>query len=82
MQTVYDWLTLIIFSGLIVLFLERSTKGSREDPLWMYMLAGVLCAVANYLGNNGQQIGAVLVLVANIAFIAWYLNPLNLIRGR
>ena len=82
MQTVYDWLTLIIFSGLVVLFLERSVKGVRDDPMWMYLLAGGLCAVANYLGNNGQQIGAVLIILVNISFIAWYLNPLNLLHRR
>ena len=52
MQTVYDWATMIVFAGLIVLFLQRS-QGAPRDHLWQYLVAAVGCAATNYLGNEG-----------------------------
>lgn len=76
METPFDWITLTIFSGLIVLFIDRSAKDSYDDHLWQYMVAAVGCAVANYLGNEGQPIaGAALVLVV-IGYILWVLKPI------
>jgi hypothetical protein len=53
METVYDWVTLAIFAGLIVLFLQRSTgdRAEKDVSLLYYLAAGVGCAVANYFGN-------------------------------
>jgi hypothetical protein len=77
MNTVYDWVSLAIFAGLIVLFLQRSTsEGSDKDVSLLYYLgAGVGCAVANYFGNNGQDIIATLLLVATVAYIVYFLKP-------
>lgn len=83
METVYDWVSLAIFAGLIVLFLQRSTseRAERDVSLLYYLGAGAGCAVANYLGNHGQAIGAVLLLAATIAFIIYFLKPLPFKRG-
>jgi len=43
--------------------------------LFYYLAAGVGCAVANYFGNNGQDIIAILLLVATLGFIAYFLRP-------
>ena len=69
MDTIYDWVSLAIFAGLIVLFLQRSTseRAEKDVSLLYYLGAGVGCAVANYFGNNGQDIIAVLLLVATVA---------------
>jgi Ca2+/Na+ antiporter len=77
MQTVYDWVSLAIFAGLIVLFLQRSTsdRAERDASLLFYLAAGVGCAVANYFGNHGQDIVAILLLAATLAFIFFYLKP-------
>lgn len=79
MQTVYDWVTLAIFAGLVVLFLQRSTAETenQKDGLIWYLLAGVGCAVANYLGNHGQDIPAVLILAATLALIFIVLKPFS-----
>ena len=53
MQTVYDWLTIAIFAGLIVLFLQRS-QGYARDSMWQYLIAAVGCAVANQFGNAAE----------------------------
>jgi uncharacterized membrane protein YjjP (DUF1212 family) len=77
MDTIYDWVSLAIFAGLIVLFLQRSTSDSadKDVSLFYYLAAGVACAVANYFGNKGQDIVAILVLAGTVAFIAYYLRP-------
>jgi hypothetical protein len=77
METIYDWVSLAIFAGLIVLFLQRSTgdRGEKDASIIYYLAAGVGCAVANYLGNKGQDLIAVLVIAATIAFIAYFLKP-------
>jgi hypothetical protein len=77
MDTVYDWVTLAIFAGLIVLFLQRSTADRPENDvsLFYYLGAGAGCAVANYLGNHDQGLVAWLLLAATIGFIIYFLKP-------
>ena len=78
METPYDWITVGIFAGLIVLFMQRSTSESNDDiddPLWMYLAAGVGCAVAKYIGNEGQHVLAVIAILATLAFVYHFLKP-------
>jgi Ca2+/Na+ antiporter len=77
MQSVYDWVTLAIFAGLVVLFLQRSTNDRREKDasLLFYLGAGIGCAIANYFGNHGQDLIAILLLAATVAFIFYFLRP-------
>lgn len=77
METIYDWVTLGIFAGLVVLFLQRSTADvpDEKDSLAWYLMAGAGCAVANYFGNEEQHVPALLVLAATIAFIIFFLKP-------
>ena len=83
MSSVYDWVSLAIFAGLIVLFLQRSTgdRDEKDASLLFYLGAGVGCAVANYLGNHGQDIAAIALLIATVAFIIVYLKPFKLKTG-
>jgi len=83
-ETVYDWLTVMIFAGLIVLFLQRSTgdRAEKDASLLYYLGAGVGCAVANYFGNHGQDVIAIALLVATVAFIIVCLKPFGLRLGR
>ncbi len=78
METPYDWITVGIFAGLIVLFMQRSTSDTSDDvddPLWMYLAAGAGCAVANYIGNEGQHVLAIIAIVATLAFVFHFLKP-------
>jgi hypothetical protein len=77
MDTIYDWLSLAIFAGLIVLFLQRSTseRADNDVSILYYLAAGVGCGVANYFGNKGQDVVAVLLLAATVGFIAYFLKP-------
>lgn len=76
METPFDWITLTIFSGLIVLFIDRSTKNHYDDHLWQYLVAAVGCAVANYLGNEGQPVAGAAMVVVVIGYILWVLKPI------
>lgn len=85
MSTVFDFLTMGIFAGLIVLFLKRSVgddaalpqgdEPAPDDHLWQYLVAAVGCAVANYVGNEGYPLPAVALIGATLAFIAYILRP-------
>ena len=79
MQTVYDWVTLAIFAGLVVLFLQRSTgeRAEKDVSILFYLAAGIGCAVANYLGDHGQDLIAILLLAATLGFIFYFLRPFH-----
>ncbi|MFM9853418.1 MAG: XrtV sorting system accessory protein [Sphingomonadaceae bacterium] len=75
METIFDWITVIIFSGLIVLFLQRSSETEPRDQLWQYLLPSAGCAVANYLGNEGYSLLAFLAIAAVLGFVGFVLRP-------
>lgn len=79
METIFDWVTVAIFGGMIVLFLHRSTADEApKDHIVQYLPPSIGCAVANWFGNNHQeQIGFVIIL-AVLAYIAIVLKPFNL----
>ena len=64
METVYDWVSVFVFAGLIVLFVHRATSAKDDEPdesVVPYLIGGVGCAVGNYLGNEVSPALAVLV---------------------
>lgn len=77
METVYDWVTVLIFAGLITLFLQRSSMDDPPDTIWHYMPPAIGCAVANYLGNEGMTVFAIATIVAVIGYIFVVLKPLR-----
>lgn len=82
METAYDWITLALFGGLIVLFLERSSKDEPTDHLWQYIIPAVGCAIANYAGNHEQTIVAIVIILGVIGYIHVVLKPLDAWRRR
>ena len=81
METVYDWVTVAIFAGLIVLFLQRSV-GPERDQMWPYFAASVACAVINQVGNKAIDDGSMMLHIVSIAgitailaFIQYFLKP-------
>ncbi len=75
MQTIYDWASLAIFAGLAVIFLQRSVEPEQTDRLIDYLPPAIGCAVANWSGNHGHPIIAVLILIAVVAHIVLILKP-------
>jgi hypothetical protein len=83
LQTIYDWATLGIFAGLIVLFLQRSTGAEPpQDSIWHYLPAAAGCGIANYLGNEGYDWAAIPVILAVLGYIAVVLKPFGKARDR
>jgi hypothetical protein len=87
-ETPYDWVTVAIFAGLIVLFLQRSSaEGEPQDSIWQYLAASIGCAVANYFGNQAVKNSvdgtvdylnhglAIVVLVGTVGYIWFALKP-------
>ena len=75
METVYDWVTVAVFVGLAVLFLQRSSEEVPRDKIYHYLPPAVGCAVSHYLGNEGYMVPAVVVIVAGMAYIFHFLKP-------
>jgi len=76
MQTIYDWVTVALFGGLAVLFLDRSMRSPVPgDRVLAYLPAAAGCAIANLLGNQGRHATAVTVIAATIVYILWRLRP-------
>jgi apolipoprotein N-acyltransferase len=80
-ESVYDWVTVAIFAGLVVLFVQRSTseeQAPEHDSLLLYLGAGLGCAVANWLGNKGMHLLAIPPIAATILFVLYYLRPFKI----
>lgn len=75
METPFDWVTVAVFAGLVVLLLQRSSLDEPGDKLWHYLPPAVGCATVNSLGNAGQTLIAVIGLVAVLAYIIIVLKP-------
>ena len=76
-ETVYDWVTVAIFAGLVVLFLQRSMAAVPTDKVVHYLPPAIGCAAANWVGNKGQDLWAVLIIVVVVAYIFVVLKPLS-----
>jgi hypothetical protein len=77
-KTMYDLVTMAIFAGLVVLFLQRSAgQQTADDRLYQYQYLppAVGLALANWLGNQQQNLLAIGVIVAVIAYVAVVLKP-------
>ena len=82
METVYDWVSLAIFAGIIVLFLQRSSMENPPDRMIDYLPPALGCAIANQAGNYAIEnhstlmhaVGA-LLLVGVIAYVWLVLKP-------
>lgn len=85
LETIYDWVTVAIFAGLVVLFLQRSSRDAPpRDSMMQYLAASAGCAVANYFGNEAvggrgavYHLLAVAVLAATLGYIHFVLRPLD-----
>ena len=77
MSTVYDLVTVALFAGLAILFLQRSSSPEPKDRIIHYLPPALGCAVANWLGNSGQDLLAIVVLGAAVIYTLYVLKPFN-----
>lgn len=87
MQTIYDWVTVAIFAGLIVVFLQRSVgDGEPQDSILSYLPPALGCAVSNYFGNEGLEQGNVayqlLAAAGIVAVLAYTYLVIKPFKGR
>ncbi len=80
MSTLYDLITVILFAGLAILFLQRSVEQSSTDRIIHYLPAAICCAVANWLGNHHQDAFALLAILAVVAYTYVVLKPFQKTR--
>lgn len=62
METVFDLLSVVLFIVTAGLFFLRFRH--EDPPLAPYLVISLVCAVGNWLGNNGGGIAAVALLIA------------------
>jgi len=76
MTSVFDWIAVILFAALVVLYLQRSTGPAVPgDHAYFYLPPALGCALANYLGNEGHGWVAALLLIACVLFTLVMLKP-------
>ena len=75
MDTVFDFISVGLFAGLAILFLQRSASEEPDPiPMWRYGVAAVLCAVGNYLGNHEFPIHGGVMLVGAAVYSLFVLR--------
>ena len=76
MSSIYDVVSLIMFAGVALLFLQRSAAAEADPvPLWRYAVTAAGCATGDIMGNNHLPIEAVAMLAVTVAFGFAMLKP-------
>ena len=74
METIWDWLTILAFAGLVTLMLQRSSEDVPRDKLWQYAPPAIGCAVANQVGNAEYHLGAIAIMIGVGVYVAYVLK--------
>ncbi len=84
METIWDWITVMVFGGLIVLMLQRSSEENPRDKLIDYLVPAAGCGIANYIGNEYSSIGAAIALALVGYYIVTVLKfpPADFFKGK
>jgi hypothetical protein len=67
METLYDLISISLFIATAGIFFHRFR--SENPPLAPYMLIALICAVANWTGNNGGGAIAIALLIAGAFYL-------------
>jgi hypothetical protein len=68
MATLFDVVTVTCFVGLVIAFLQFTERDPRT--LMHFILAGIVFAVANQVGNAGSTALALLLVIAGVIYPA------------
>ncbi len=69
METAYDWISLAIFAGIIVLFLQRSSMENPPDRMIDYLPPALGCAIANQAGNYAIEHDSLLLHAVGVVLL-------------
>lgn len=75
METIYDWVAILGFAGLVTLFLQRSSLENPPDSIWHYLPPAIGAAACNYFGNAEQDVVAIAIGLASVAYVVLVLKP-------
>jgi hypothetical protein len=76
LKTIYDVISIVMFAGLAIIFLQRSASRSPDSiPIWKYGIPAIGCAVGDYLGNHDQMIASIAIFLAVAGFSIMILRP-------
>ena len=78
MQTLFDWLSVLLFALIALTYLQRSLiRTNYPDPVWRYIPPVAGCVTGNWLGNNGHPAFAIILLLTSVLFFIVILRPLR-----
>lgn len=78
MKTIFDWLTVAIFAGLAVIYLQRSVgERPKHDAVWKYLPPAAACMAANQVGNAGWFTPATLLMFGTLLYVWFIIRPLE-----
>jgi hypothetical protein len=66
MATFFDVVTVTCFAGLVIAFFQFTDRETRT--LVHFVLAGVVFAVANQVGNGGSMVLALIMIFAGVTY--------------
>jgi hypothetical protein len=76
METAFDWISVALFAGLALLYLQRSTgEPVPGDRIVAYLPPAAACALGNWLGNEGYGAAGALMLAAVPVYAMLVLRP-------
>ncbi len=73
MNTVYDGVAVLLFAVIVALYFYN--QNHKEQQIVLYVGAGAACGLANYIGNSGYGLGALIITIGIAFFIYQYLWP-------
>lgn len=68
METVFDFLTVACFAGLVIIYFQFTKREARS--LMHLMVSGAAFAIANQAGNAGLTSLALILIVAGAGYAA------------
>ncbi len=71
METIFDFLTVAIFIALVGMFIQFSRHADQN--IIAYLIPGLGCMAANYLGNEGYAIWAWLLIGVTLGYIGYFI---------
>jgi hypothetical protein len=76
METLYDWWAVMIFGALSITWLSRSVnRASYADPVLPYAICAAGCAGGNWLGNEGYDLLAAVILTGTLVIYFAVIRP-------
>jgi hypothetical protein len=67
METVFDVVTMTCFAGLVIAFFRFTNRNRRT--LIEFVVAALALAVANQIGNAGEIVLAVSLILGSLSFV-------------